>query len=518
MSAGADLFDAVLAASWRGAIVILLVVLLRRLLARRMPGNVWFAAWLAAGLPLFALASFPTGWSPFNILRPPETARFEHAPTLAPRSAAGATAPRETVSAGDLTAATPGWRGRDAAGFVWAAGALLLLTLRGGAAISFAARVRRSSIACDARLARITDDAARALGLRRRIDVVLTPILAAPAVCGLFRTKILFPPALAHQLSDDELRVIVWHELGHWRRRDLWAQLYLAAAETLHWFNPCVWLATRLARTDCEVACDAFVLRRLGPDAAGFYGETLLKLTRLAGAPRPQFAVLGIVETPKSIQRRIHMILAYRSATLARLALGGALLTGIALVGLTRELNAQSAAGVTAGAPSGWHENGNKLDAYEVGVDRQQTRNGRPSAYVKSLETKIAGFGGMMQMCSAENYLGKRLRLSAWMKTENATDGGAHLWLRVDGAGNQPLRFDNMDPRAVKGTTGWKPYSIVLDVPREATALAYGFFIQGTGQAWVSDFAIEEVGDDVPTTNLPTGRSLPRQPVNLTFD
>ena len=172
---------------------------------------------------------------------------------------------------------------------------------------------------------------------------------------------------------------------------------------------------------------------------------------------------------------------------------------------------------VTTKAPSGWWKNGSKPAAYLVGVDREETHDGLPSAYAKSIEPAIEGFGGMMQMCDAHNFLGKRLRLSAWMKTEDAKDGGAHLWLRIDAKeGGAMLGFDNMDSRPVKGTTEWKNYSIVLDVPANADALAFGFFIDGTGRAWVSGVRLEEVGPDVPTTGA-SEKKWPIAPVNLNF-
>jgi hypothetical protein len=177
--------------------------------------------------------------------------------------------------------------------------------------------------------------------------------------------------------------------------------------------------------------------------------------------------------------------------------------------------------GITKKAPEGWHENGSKTDAYVVGVDRVNTLGGMPSAYVKSTQPSVDGFGGMMQTNSAENFRGKRVRMSGWAKTESAVDGGGHLWMRVDGArGAAPFQFDNMNGREVKGTTGWQEYSVVLDVPQEATALAYGFFVQGTGQMWVSGTKIEEVGLNVPSTNMVANqaKSLPKAPTNLSFN
>jgi hypothetical protein len=172
---------------------------------------------------------------------------------------------------------------------------------------------------------------------------------------------------------------------------------------------------------------------------------------------------------------------------------------------------------VTTEAPAGWWKNGSNPGAYVVGIDKDNAHTGLPSAYVKSNEPSIDGFGGMMQMCDAGNYLGKRLRFSAWMKTENANDGGAHLWFRIDGkSGGAMLGFDNMDSRPVKGTADWMNYSLVLDVPPNAGALAFGFFISGTGSAWVSGVKLEEVGQDVPTTNTPE-KKRPSAPVNLDF-
>lgn len=176
--------------------------------------------------------------------------------------------------------------------------------------------------------------------------------------------------------------------------------------------------------------------------------------------------------------------------------------------------------GVTVGAPVGWHKNGAKPDFYAVGVDSTQTWGGMPSAYVESLAPTVEkGFGGMMQTTAAENYAGKRVRLSGWVKTQDANEGGGHLWLRIDGQERgQMLGFDNMDNRPVKGTTDWQEASIVLEVPEGASSLNYGFFVSGGGKMWVSGQNIEVVGPDVPTTNMLKKRpSLPNVPRNLGF-
>jgi hypothetical protein len=171
--------------------------------------------------------------------------------------------------------------------------------------------------------------------------------------------------------------------------------------------------------------------------------------------------------------------------------------------------------GVTIAAPAGWHKNGRNPENYVVGVDSNEQFGGMPSAYVKSVSDAKGSFGGMMQTISAENYAGKRVRLSGWMKTQDANDGGGHLWLRIDGQERgQMLGFDNMDNRPVKGTADWQEASIVLDVPQGARALAYGFFVSGAGKMWVSGQTIQPVGADIATTDMP----VPKAPINLGFD
>ncbi len=363
---------------------------------------------------------------------------------------------------------------------------------------------------------------------------VITDSVSAPALHGIFRPTLLFPPGLLEKLTRPEVHMIVAHELGHFRRRDLPVQVLIHTAQIVHWFNPLVWIAARAARHDCELACDEYVVDRLGATEPQAYGATLLKILGMSNAPTPGPLGLGIIESKQQIKRRIQMIIANRPASLQRTLLAGALLAVVAVVSFTRESRAQAPAlekptlavgqtppTVTTTPPTGWYKNGtNNAAAYLAGVDHIQTHAGQPSAYVKSNQSAIEGFGGMMQMCSAENFLGKRLRFSAWMKTENVGEGGAHLWLRVDGKErNEMLQFDNMNNRAVKGTTDWQQYSVVLDVPANSAALAYGFFVHGLGQAWISGVKIEEVGLDVPSTNAPAGgRKLPSSPVNLGFE
>ena len=130
-------------------------------------------------------------------------------------------------------------------------------------------------------------------------------------------------------------------------------------------------------------------------------------------------------------------------------------------------------------------------------------------------EAEPGGFGTLMQMFRADDYRSTRMRFSAEVRTVDV-DGWLGLWMRVDGDGRIALAFDNMQSRAVKGTTDWQRYDVVLDVAADARAIAFGVLLHGRGHGWISGVRFEQVGPEVATTG--SGPStLPDGPANLDF-
>ena len=121
-----------------------------------------------------------------------------------------------------------------------------------------------------------------------------------------------------------------------------------------------------------------------------------------------------------------------------------------------------------------------------------------------------------MQDVRAEHYADKRVRFSAFVKTEDAKSAG--LWMRVD-KGPSMVAFDNMQDRPLTGTSGWQRYSIVLNVPKDATAVSFGILLVGSGKVWINSGNLEIVSNDVPTTgNADKSNARPLEPVNLDFE
>jgi hypothetical protein len=150
-----------------------------------------------------------------------------------------------------------------------------------------------------------------------------------------------------------------------------------------------------------------------------------------------------------------------------------------------------------------WPSAGSQRKKYSFSADNT---SGKTIGCFKSLSKKVNGFITAMQSNVPDKYLGKRIRMTGYVRAENVTEW-AGLWMRVGvKGGNEALAFDNMrygkKDRSIKGITERTKYEIVLDVPLNSANIIYGVMLVGTGQIYFDSFILEIVDDSVPTTGV----------------
>jgi len=150
-----------------------------------------------------------------------------------------------------------------------------------------------------------------------------------------------------------------------------------------------------------------------------------------------------------------------------------------------------------------WSAGGSATSQYQTGFDSSKSCNGGPSLHLGSSTATGSDFGEMGNAKTpGSSWLGHRLRLSGWILS-SAVTGWAGLWMRVDGATQTGIAFDNMQCRPISGTAGWAEYEVVLDVPASATLVAYGVLMSDQGEVWLDGVSLDVVDDCVPTTGCP---------------
>lgn len=146
---------------------------------------------------------------------------------------------------------------------------------------------------------------------------------------------------------------------------------------------------------------------------------------------------------------------------------------------------------IEKGIPKDWNPFGNSSN-YLISIDTTIVKSGKRAASIEfkegNPEFKALAF------TLPDNYTGKKITLTGYIKTENVTDGYAGLWMRIDPF----IAFENMNKNGVKGTTDWSKYEITLKMnPEKTKQIVVGGLLVGKGKMWLDELKITIDGKDI---------------------
>jgi beta-lactamase regulating signal transducer with metallopeptidase domain len=218
---------------------------------------------------------------------------------------------------------------------LWIAGAAILLSRLALGSLWFHFRLSRKRLARKPQLAEILARLRAEQNLRTNPDIIETPLVTSPCLFGLFKPRLLLPADLHSHLTQSELSHVILHELAHLKRGDLFTNLLISLAHSIHWFNPVVWFVSRRMRLERELACDQFVLQSRSATDARAYGQTLLKLLQDVTSNSSAPALVGIAEDKHTATVRVSQIAKFKPGPARFSRFGFALILLIAVCGLT---------------------------------------------------------------------------------------------------------------------------------------------------------------------------------------
>lgn len=172
----------------------------------------------------------------------------------------------------------------------------------------------------------------------RKIKVRISEKVYSPFMTGIFSPVLVLPKA---EFATEQLRNILTHEMTHFKRKDIWYKWFAFAVKCIHWFNPAVYFICGQINEECEISCDAAVVRNMTKEQEMGYINTILSLiptgsfksvpltTGMAGSKRALKKRFLMIKNKKKISRKsIIVSIVLAAAVFAVTALAGGLANG----------------------------------------------------------------------------------------------------------------------------------------------------------------------------------------------
>lgn len=158
----------------------------------------------------------------------------------------------------------------------------------------------------------LEDDIAKSLnvhlgnnGINRNIKIGYSNKIIGPVTFGFIEPVILLPFSLLNQMSSDEIKYILLHEIGHIVRNDYLINLFVEIANIFLCFNPFSYYFSKTIRTNREKACDDWVVEKT--ESPILYSKALYQLAK-NGLNHPIELSLAAVENESELLDRVKNI------------------------------------------------------------------------------------------------------------------------------------------------------------------------------------------------------------------
>lgn len=141
--------------------------------------------------------------------------------------------------------------------------------------------------------------------IKTSVELYTNSLISSPLLIGFFRPCIILPTA---QLSESSFQYTILHELTHYKRRDMFYKWLVQLTICIHWFNPLVWLMSHKIEQACELSCDEAIIKGLHPQERLAYGDTLMNAMANGGAYKNKISSVTLTESREQLQERLDAI------------------------------------------------------------------------------------------------------------------------------------------------------------------------------------------------------------------
>lgn len=147
----------------------------------------------------------------------------------------------------------------------------------------------------------------RLISGKRAVQLCHSPLVRVPAAIGFFKPAVVLASWSLSELSPEELKTAVLHELAHVDRWDDWTNLAQKVIRALLFFHPAVWWIDMQLGVEREMSCDDAVLAQSA--SPHDYAKCLVSLAEKSFVRRKLALAQAAVGHMKQTAARIGRIL-----------------------------------------------------------------------------------------------------------------------------------------------------------------------------------------------------------------
>lgn len=140
-----------------------------------------------------------------------------------------------------------------------------------------------------------------------RTRLLISANCRRPISWGTIWPIVVLPTDLCRRQNEEQLRIVLLHELGHVTQGDAWGNLLLTMAFPLLYVQPLYWWLRSQVRLAAELVADERAALQIGKE---FYASELIALARTATNSSNFWGVTGVVSSPSLFYRRMEMLIA----------------------------------------------------------------------------------------------------------------------------------------------------------------------------------------------------------------
>lgn len=271
-----DVFKTVLILSLFGFGITALLLLLKPITAKKMPARWQYCVWVALLISMVLPA--------YKLIPKKEAQKLSIVPQN--QAAQTETQPQEEVKPDTVITYEPPIEYRevklsptiqirlfDLIAYIWSAGTVIFLLVVMISYFRFWCRKRKNAVRISDN--KIFSDVKKELHIQKNIRLKASSDIGSPMLVGVLFPTVYIP---CRDIPDDNMRMVLLHELTHYKRKDFLVKWFAILVNAVHWFNPLCYLACAALSEACEVSCDMSATKNMSEDEQKLYMQTILDL------------------------------------------------------------------------------------------------------------------------------------------------------------------------------------------------------------------------------------------------